>query len=197
MTSPYTFGTKSDANAALQQALTAHGFDTKGADGIFGRNTRDAVEAAQQYFSIAPADGVPRADLLAFLGLTASAPLPKPSIFSNLSMLLSIFNLWQSLKGNPMDTSNNWFSTLVASTAGQYLIAIAATWIAQKLGLDPTTGHVTVAAVIVQVLGIVPAILGVIEAAKSKVVVNGVKVSLKSMPTTDQQAVAQIAAKNS
>ena len=97
-----------------------------------------------------------------------------------------------------MDTSaSNWFSSLVASTAGQYVIAIVATWIAQKLGLDPTTGQAPITAVIVQILGVIPMMLGIREAAKSKVVVNGTKVSLKSMPVADQQAVAQIAAKNS
>lgn len=123
-------------------------------------------------------------------------PAPKPpSIFSTLSVVLSIL---QVLKGRPMDTSaSNWFSSLVASTAGQYVIAMVATWIANKLGLDPTTGHVTVEGVIVQLLGVIPMILGIREAAKSKVVVNGTKVSLKSMPVADQQTVAQIAAKNS
>lgn len=120
MTSPYAFGTKSDANAALQQALTAHGFDTKGADGIFGRNTRDAVEAAQQYFSIAPADGVPRADLLAFLGLTAPAPLPKPSIFDQIGTLVSIINL---LKGKTMtsDQLTGVLRALIAALSGYFI----------------------------------------------------------------------------
>jgi len=50
----------------LQSLLTARGFDTKGADGIVGFNTRAAIRAYQKQAGL-PADGYPTASLLAAL----------------------------------------------------------------------------------------------------------------------------------
>jgi membrane-bound lytic murein transglycosylase B len=49
--------------AALQQGLTALGFDTGGTDGVFGRRTRQALRDYQKSRSLA-ADGFPTAELL-------------------------------------------------------------------------------------------------------------------------------------
>lgn len=94
---PYQFGTRSPETATLQRVLSAHAppFDTKGTDGIFGKDTRDAVQAAQEFYGIAPADGVVRTPLLVELGIVA----PQTSIFDQIGTLVSIINL---LKGKTM-----------------------------------------------------------------------------------------------
>ena len=51
----------------LQQGLTAAGFDTQGADGVIGPNTRDAIRAYQQTNGLA-VTGEPSLALLARLG---------------------------------------------------------------------------------------------------------------------------------
>ena len=55
----------------IQQRLTALGFDTKGADGVAGPNTRRAIKAFQKNASL-PADGFPDAGLLERLRLVAA-----------------------------------------------------------------------------------------------------------------------------
>ncbi len=51
----------------LQETLTAKGYDTKGADGLLGTNTRAAIRAWQKANGL-PADGFPSKDLLLHLG---------------------------------------------------------------------------------------------------------------------------------
>ncbi|WP_313353280.1 N-acetylmuramidase domain-containing protein [Paracoccus sp. (in: a-proteobacteria)] len=50
-------GSRNDAVRHAQARLTALGFDTKGADGIFGANTRAATIAFQKFAGLAP-DGI-------------------------------------------------------------------------------------------------------------------------------------------
>jgi membrane-bound lytic murein transglycosylase B len=57
--------TKADRQA-LQRGLTRAGFDTDGADGVIGNNTRRAIEAFQRSRGL-PVTGVPSLDLLALL----------------------------------------------------------------------------------------------------------------------------------
>ncbi len=52
---------------ALQQRLTAAGFDTEGADGVIGQRTRDAISAYQASAGL-PVTGEPSLELLARLG---------------------------------------------------------------------------------------------------------------------------------
>lgn len=54
--------TKSD-RIALQEGLTARGFDTQGADGVIGQNTTDAIRAYQANRGLA-VTGTPSVDLL-------------------------------------------------------------------------------------------------------------------------------------
>jgi peptidoglycan hydrolase-like protein with peptidoglycan-binding domain len=89
---PYAFGTYSAETKVLQERLSGHApsFDTKGTDGIFGKDTRDAVQAAQEYYAISPADGVVRTDLLVELGITS----PAAAVANNpLSQFLSLISL--------------------------------------------------------------------------------------------------------
>lgn len=58
--------TKSD-RIALQQRLTARGFDTDGTDGVIGPNTRKAISAYQSTRGL-PATGEPSLELLRSLG---------------------------------------------------------------------------------------------------------------------------------
>ena len=51
---------------ALQQRLTARGFDTQGSDGVIGPNTQDAIRAYQASRGL-PVTGIPSAELLAGL----------------------------------------------------------------------------------------------------------------------------------
>jgi len=63
---------------ALQQGLTALGFDTGGTDGVFGRRTRQALRDYQKSRSL-PADGFPTAGLLTrILNEHSVVPAPAP-----------------------------------------------------------------------------------------------------------------------
>jgi peptidoglycan hydrolase-like protein with peptidoglycan-binding domain len=58
--------TKAD-RIALQQRLTARGFDTQGADGVIGRNSEAAIRAYQASRGL-PVTGIPSQALLQSLG---------------------------------------------------------------------------------------------------------------------------------
>lgn len=95
-----------------------------------------------------------------------------------------------------MNTSDNWLTTFVASTAGKYLIATVAGWLAGKLGLDPTTGAASIAGFASAAVALGMLLWGAYESSRSKIVVNGNKVVLSQMTTTDKNAVAAIAEKS-
>jgi len=60
---PDRFGMRKDDRIALQQRLTAAGFDTRGADGVIGGNTRAAITAWQTRNGL-PVTGEPSLELL-------------------------------------------------------------------------------------------------------------------------------------
>jgi peptidoglycan lytic transglycosylase B len=64
---PDRYGMTKDDRIAMQQKLTARGFDTEGSDGVIGPKTRQAIGAYQQSRGI-PATGEPSMDLLRSLG---------------------------------------------------------------------------------------------------------------------------------
>lgn len=136
MASPYQFGTRSEETELLQRRLTEHGFDTRGFDGIYGRDTRDAVQAAQEHFGISPADGVPRGDLLAFLGL-AEASKPKPSIIPNWLLGLAINQIASKLKDSNMSFL---LGTKTAITGVVMIVVGAASLLAPIIGLGSIPG---------------------------------------------------------
>ncbi|SEN35869.1 lytic murein transglycosylase [Loktanella fryxellensis] len=63
---PDRYGMTADQRKALQQRLTAAGFDTQGADGVLGTNSRAAISAYQSRNGL-PVTGEPSLDLLARL----------------------------------------------------------------------------------------------------------------------------------
>lgn len=64
---PDKYGLTKDDRIRLQQRLTAKGFDTDGADGVIGPNSRKAISAYQTSIG-APATGDPSPELLRSLG---------------------------------------------------------------------------------------------------------------------------------
>ena len=64
---PDRYGLTKDDRIALQQRLTARGFDTGGADGVIGNNTRAAISAYQSSRGLSPT-GDPSLELLRSLG---------------------------------------------------------------------------------------------------------------------------------
>ena len=64
---PDADGLTKDNRIALQERLTANGFDTEGADGVVGPNTRRAISAYQISRGL-PATGIPSLELLRTLG---------------------------------------------------------------------------------------------------------------------------------
>jgi hypothetical protein len=94
-----------------------------------------------------------------------------------------------------MNDTKNWLNGFTTSTAGQYIVAMAATWLAAKMGLDPTTGQANIAAILVQIIGLIPAVWGVIQSARNKIVVANKVVAINKLTETDKEAVVQIVAK--
>jgi membrane-bound lytic murein transglycosylase B len=64
---PDADGLTKDNRIALQERLTANGFDTEGADGVVGPNTRRAISAYQISRGL-PATGIPSLELLRTFG---------------------------------------------------------------------------------------------------------------------------------
>lgn len=64
---PDKFGLTKDDRIRLQERLTAKGFDTDGADGVIGPNSRKAISAYQASIGV-PATGDPSPELLRSLG---------------------------------------------------------------------------------------------------------------------------------
>ena len=64
---PDEFGMTKDDRIALQQRLTARGFDTDGSDGVIGPKSREAIAAYQASRGLAPT-GDPSLELLRSLG---------------------------------------------------------------------------------------------------------------------------------
>ncbi len=98
-------GSKGDAVARLQEALTAAGFDTGGADGTFGAGTEAAVKAFQTAHGLT-SDGIAGAGTWGALGSGGTAGpggLSQPGYgFGIIHSLISVWKLipieWPFLK---------------------------------------------------------------------------------------------------
>ena len=80
---------------------------------------------------------------------------------------------------------SNWFSGLVASTMFKYLLAMAATYIATKLGLDKGS----VEGLLTQAVGLALGAWGMWESSKNKIVVDGRRVTI---PPADKPAAERL-----
>ena len=127
MGDPYKFGTRSEATRALQRALAARGLYRDALDGIFGRDTQAAVEAARAGLGL-PAGGVDAA-LLQRLGLSP----PTATISDFLAKLLlerAVATLVSHLKGRlPMNFLAGYRTYIIAA-------AMLLTGLAGVLGVD-------------------------------------------------------------
>jgi peptidoglycan hydrolase-like protein with peptidoglycan-binding domain len=121
MTDPYAYGARSDEVRALQQALAARGLYADALDGIFGPDTKAAVDAARSKFGL-PHGGADNA-LLLDLGL-----MPRPALPASVRFALTL--LLPQLKGLFAMTFLSGYRTYII--AGLMLI----TGIAGVLGLD-------------------------------------------------------------
>lgn len=150
----------------LQQALINAGYEVgpDGADGVLGKNTAAAIKAFRKAN-----------------GMSEAAVIDTP--------LLRALNLTGS---STMSISANWFSTFVASTAFKYILAMVATFIASKIGVD----HASLEGILTQLIGVAAGVWGMYESSKSKIVVNGEKVNLAKVSAADQAKAAEIVAKH-
>lgn len=157
---------------ALQRALVPYGYDDV-IDGRFGEHSQIAMRIyqAQKRPDVTPT-GLPTEEDLFDLGI-----------------------LQRPVKGHfNMNIGPSWFSGIVGSTIFKYVVAIAATFIAAKLGLDPISGKATIEGVIAEIFSIGMAAWGAHSAAQSKVVVNGTVVKVNDMAPADKKAVVEAVA---
>lgn len=161
---PFEFGRKTKANKELQKRL---GFSDIDADGIFGSETKRVLEAFQARNNLPVTGVVDRA--------TEDRLFPGN----------------YERRTPSMNINSNWVSGIVASTGFKYFVAIAATWIAARVGVDAGT----LEGLISQAVGVLMGAWGMWEASKSKVVVDGVRVPLPQMSKADQEKVVAIVEK--
>ena len=123
MSGAYTFGHRSEQTRALQAALTAHGFDAGTPDGIFGRQTQTAVNAARVTYGLTGA-GVDTA-LLRALGLP-----PAANSLTDGLLRLAISAILSQLKGRlPMSFLAGYRTYIIAG-------AMLLTGVAGLIGVD-------------------------------------------------------------
>ncbi len=82
----------------------------------------------------------------------------------------------------------NWLTTFVGTTAFKYLVAMVATFIATKLGLDKGS----IEGLLTQLVGIAMGVWGMWEASRQKIVINGDKVAVSELTQTDKATVQAI-----
>lgn len=170
----YPSGRYSDDTLRLQRALKLNGFDLgpDGADGILGSATIAAVVAAREHYALSPPG--PRVDLSLLLALGVSSQTPR--------------------KETPVNST--WLSSFVGTTAFKYLVAMAATYLANKLGLDPVEGKASIEGILSQLVGVAMLIWGAWESSRNKVVLNGKRVSVSDLPAEDKSKVAEVVRDN-
>ena len=116
----YLYGHRSLEIAGLQRALAALNLYRGGIDGACGPVTRAAVMRAQQLYSLDPADGVVRDDLLLELGITKPKP-KKTNPLQDWLIGLAIKQAVSRLKGLPMLSGYKTYATAaVIAVMGLY-----------------------------------------------------------------------------
>lgn len=155
------------ANRVLMQEALARSGDYAGTvDGIFGPQTKAAIR-----------------------NFRARHGMGSELIIDN--WLLDSLNLRRSTpKGNPM---SNWLTTFVTTTAFKYLVAMAATFIAAKLGIEQGS----VEGILTQLVAVAMGVWGMWESSRQKIVINGEKVSVSKLTPSEKATVASIVADKS
>lgn len=179
----------------LQQRLISFGYPVgpSGADGRFGHDTLDAYNRFRASKGKPPVDFASMAQLNADL-FPEEQPAPPPKKPSLIEMLALIRDGHSFLKGKPMNSS--WLTSFVGTTAFKYLVAMLATYVAGKLGLDPVEGKATIEGVLSQLIGVAMGIWGMWESSRNKIVLDGQKVSVSDLDAADTKAVKEIVATN-
>lgn len=182
MSGTYKFGDKAEGIRILQQALADNGFNPGVVDSVFGPATLNAINDARAAYKL---EGINRVDaeLLERLGITKPKPPKKPNFLETLSVIKDLYDLW---KGKPMNST--WLTSFVGTTAFKYLVAMLATYIASKLGLDKGS----IEGILTQLIGVAMGVWGAWEASRSKIVMNGEKVSVSDLSTAEKKVVADI-----
>jgi len=163
---PFIFGQKSESNIELQQRLAHAGYYTSTVDGIFGRDTASAITAMQikkGYPATGRVDG---------------------------AIVKDLFPEGVATQEKKKVVKSSWLSGIVGTTAFKYVVAMVATYIATKIGID----QASLEALIVQLVGVAAGVWGMWEASKSKIVIEGQKISVNDLTTAQQVEVKEMVA---
>lgn len=129
-------------------------------------------------------------------GAVVAAPKPTPVAVppkpAPRNILEQVFGKEKKVTDTP---KSNWLSSFVGTTAFKYIIAIGAGWLANKLGLDPTEGKASLEGIFSALVSAAMLAWGAWESSRSKLVVDGKKVSVSNMSDADQKIVANIVKK--
>lgn len=158
---PWVPNVKSPSNGELQRRLIEKGFSLGPVDSVFGGDT-----------------------MIALIRYQRSMKLPSTArVDERTQALLFPDNNVPTERKRPV---KGFLNAFVGSTVLKYLVAMAATWAASKLGLDPVEGKATIESILVQLIGFVMLAWGAKESATPKVVTKDGRVPLDKMPTVDK-----------
>lgn len=146
---------------AIQARLIELGYSCgpDGADGVLGEDSAIAIAAYRRDHNMSPEPVVDRAFIESL-----NPPVPK---------------------GPNMQ---NWLTSFVGTTAFKYLVAMVATFVATKLGLEKGS----VEGLLTQLIGVAMGAWGMWEASRQKIVINGDKVAVKDLTQADKATVQAI-----
>ena len=149
---------------AIQQALIAKGYDCgpDGVDGVLGGDTATAIISFRADHGFSP-EAIVDGDFIRLLD-----PFP------------------ETPKGPT--AMQNWLTGFVGTTAFKYLVAMVATFIATKLGLDKGS----IEGLLTQLIGVAMGAWGMWESSRQKIVINGEKVAVSDLTQTDKATVTAI-----
>ena len=168
---PWIPNIKSASNFEAQERLIAAGFLKAIPDGIFGGDMMIALILYQRAHK-----------------LPATARVDERT-----QALLFPNNIVPTERKKPV---RGFLNTFVGSTVFKYLVAMAATYIAAKLGLDPVEGKATIESVVAQLVGFAMLAWGAQESATPKVVTPEGRVTLSNMSAADQAAARALVTQN-
>lgn len=164
----FDIGRKTKANLALQERLKSMGFDPGDLDGIYGTSTKKAIKQLQLTRGLPETGEIDRETEEAIF----------PGNYRKRTQM-SGFNL------------KSFLSTFVASTMFKYLVAMLATYLATKFGIE----QARIEGILFQVVGFVMGFWGMTESAIPKAVDSeGQRVPLAKMSPANAAKVEAIVA---